>query len=330
MNNFFNYHNIHKKYHHLWYGRCIVLLYHRVIDLDFDPQLLAVSKENFNTHLKIINSDYNCLTINEFHEYLDSGKKIPKNSIVLSFDDGYQDNYLHALPLLEKHNSQALFYITTGTIDKNSEFWWDEVERIMFSGQVPKQVYIKWTGFEFSLQSWNSKIRDELYNNVLPYLRNISVEARVNYIEDLREIFYQINTARETHLPMSLEELKKFASSKSAVIGAHTVNHPSLAHLTYEDQFIEIQQSVQFLSENLNQKIVDFSYPFGTTSNYNADTIAICKKVGLKYVAANFPKMVDKRSDKFQFPRFLVRNWDGKEFKLKLDEYFKADEDFTY
>jgi len=330
MNKIYSYHNLHKKYHHLWYGRCVVLLYHRVIDLKFDPQLLSVSVSNFKNHLEILKTEYNCLTINEFHKYLDSGYRIPKNSVVITFDDGYQDNYLNAVPILEDFKLQALFYISTGNINTKKEFWWDEVERILFFGNPPLKYFFNWKNFEFSFLNWNNNTRDELYLKILPYFRSLNVNDRNSYLNQLRHIFNLSKDARDTNMAMSLDELKKFVKSPSVVIGGHTVNHPSLAHLSYHEQFSEIQESIKFLDQNLNQKTVDFSYPFGTASNYNETTIAICKKLGLSYVAANFPKKVDKRTDKFQFPRFLVRNWSENQFKLKIKEYFDSDENFTY
>lgn len=330
MKNIFSYQNLHKKYHHLWYGRCVVLLYHRIINLDFDPQLLAVSIENFESQMELLKQKYSCLTIEEFHQYLDSGKKIPKNSVVITFDDGYRDNFLNALPILERYNFQALFYITTGNINSNKEFWWDEVEKILYSKNSPNLNEIFWGNFYFSLESWNAEKRDDLYMKILPFFRGLEVDQRNMYLIELRRIFCLNEEGRNTHLSMSLEELKEFSQSKSVVIGGHTVNHPSLAHINLVNQEFEIKKSIQFLEDCIGGKIVDFSYPFGTRSNYNLETIRICNELGINYVAANFPKKVDKRSDKFQFSRFLVRNWNAKEFENQLEIYFNSDESFTY
>jgi peptidoglycan/xylan/chitin deacetylase (PgdA/CDA1 family) len=98
----------------------LILLYHRVTNLPLDPQLLTVSPANFDEHLKFLNKNYNLIDLQEFADCLINKRKLPKRSVLLTFDDGYADNYLEALPLLENNKAQALFYISTSIPPMNS------------------------------------------------------------------------------------------------------------------------------------------------------------------------------------------------------------------
>ena len=91
----------------------LILLYHRVTSLERDPQLLAVKPDNFYRQIKYLKKNYNILDIEEFAYFKKDNKGFTKNSLILTFDDGYADNYLEALPILEKFNCQAIFFVTT-------------------------------------------------------------------------------------------------------------------------------------------------------------------------------------------------------------------------
>ena len=110
------------------YGNCTVLLYHRIVETDFDPQQLCVSPNNFKAQLTYLKKNYKFLTIEQFNDHLLNKKPFPKNSLVISFDDGYADNLKNAIPILEELNLQALFYIATKNLNTSLLFWWYELD----------------------------------------------------------------------------------------------------------------------------------------------------------------------------------------------------------
>jgi len=111
-------------------GYCTVLLYHRVIDLDYDPQQLCVGVNQFAKQLEVLKQKSVFLGLEEFTHLLQNNKKFPKNSFLISFDDGYADNLHNALPILESLNLPAIFYISTAGINTDNLMWWDELDLI--------------------------------------------------------------------------------------------------------------------------------------------------------------------------------------------------------
>src|SRR3989344_3435593 len=99
--------------------RPIILMYHRVADDKNDPHLLCVSPENFRKHLKIFKQKKNIIPLSKILD-----KNIPKNSVAITFDDGYADNLHTALPILKEFNAPATIFITAGVLGKR--FPWDE------------------------------------------------------------------------------------------------------------------------------------------------------------------------------------------------------------
>ena len=303
-------------------GACRVLLYHRVCNYETDPQMLCVNPENFDAQIKYLVENFNVLTVAQFSRYYDNSEKIPTNSILLTFDDGYADNFKFALPILEKYSVQALFYICTGNINSDREFWWDEIERhLLLSSQFPNYFELK-VGEKIFSCSNDISDRIKVYQSLLPVLRSLNVDQRNKVILNIATISGN-SLPRQTHRSMNWLELKAMNKSGSAIIGAHTVHHPSLAELSIEEQESEILYSRQELREKLGVEIHYFSYPFGTKQDYSKSTIEICKKAGFKLVASNFPYIANRKSNRYAFPRFLIRDWDINNFVKEINSFLK-------
>lgn len=307
-------------------GACAVLLYHRVDDIPTDPQLLAVKPAHFDAHLALLKERYHVLSVEEFDHHLLGRKRFPKHAVLLTFDDGYADNHLHARPLLEKHGFQALFYIASGYIGSGREYWWDELERLLLlNDHLPAQmafavdpVRIAW-----SVDAGDPrKLARIAYENQLGVMRAMPSVVRDAILEELRTVLGS-PMHRRSHLPMAEEELKRFAASPSVVIGAHTKWHPSLAQVDEAEQRTEVTGSKKDLEQLLGRKVKYFSYPFGTGADFNAVTERIAREAGFLHTAANYPGFVHARSPLHRFPRFLVRDWDEAEFARRMDSFMR-------
>jgi peptidoglycan/xylan/chitin deacetylase (PgdA/CDA1 family) len=309
-----------KKADYLANGACLVLLYHRVADYQTDPQQLCVTPKNFDAHIAFLKEHYNLLSVENFTEILLNQSKFPKKSVLVTFDDGYADNFLFALPILEKYQTQALFYVCTGNLNSDREFWWDEVERhILLSEQFPKKFEIDILGKSF-LANDSKDDRMKLYQNLLPALRALTVAERNQVMSRISKITG--NTSPRSELrSMTFDELRSMTRSASSVIGAHTVNHPSLAGCPADEQQFEILKSKEFLEDLLKIQISHFSYPFGTKSDFDQTTLKIVNDIGFKVTAANFPYIVNRNSHPHAFPRFLVRDWSLDEFSKQLKSF---------
>ena len=109
--------------------RAIILGYHRVAQIAHDPFDLCASPDSFESQLKMLSQIAYPLRLQDLVASIQE-KRIPENGVVITFDDGYADVLYNALPLLEKYKIPATIFVTTGKLGK--EFWWDELERIVF------------------------------------------------------------------------------------------------------------------------------------------------------------------------------------------------------
>ena len=303
-------------------GGCAVLLYHRVENLNTDPQLLAVSPENFRSHINFLVKNYNVLSPDKFRQHITSEKRFPEKSVLITFDDGYADNLHHAIPVLESYQCQALFYISTSLLNTDEEFWWDEVERIiLLSPTLPNTLKLKIVNDEIVFRTGSPPERRMTYEMLLPLLRKQAVQSRKEALGELRKWSGNMSH-RSSHRSLKNSELIELSDSSSATIGAHTHNHQSLAHLTRDEQMKEIATSKDILERLTKKKIIDFSYPFGTRQDFSGTTKEICRQMQFELVAANFPRIANHKSDPFAFPRFLIRNWKVEEFSGQLKNFW--------
>lgn len=101
----------------------IILMYHRVND-DIKKEL-AVKKENFIWHMDYLKrKKYNVISMDEAYFRIRTNS-INGRYLVLTFDDGYEDFYYNAFPILKEYNFPSMLYIVPGYIETEKVFWWD-------------------------------------------------------------------------------------------------------------------------------------------------------------------------------------------------------------
>lgn len=302
----------------------LVLLYHRVTKLDWDPHFLAVSPQNFYEQVDYLRKYCTLLNIEEFYEILSQRKKFPRKAVIISFDDGYADNYHEALPILESLQSQAIFYITTSNIDTNLELYWDDLERIVVSKHIlPPVIEIEYKNQSIRFDVSTPESRHQTYFSICRLLRFSPIPERKRVMEHLHNLTGVPLSGRPSHRLLTTSEIQAMNRSASAVIGAHTHNHPSLGVLPIELQFDEMITSREILRKITGNPVLHFSYPYGTKQDYNHDSLKVCHKLGFKMVCSNYYGQVHSWTDLLRVPRVLVRDWDRKQFAQYLAKYFR-------
>lgn len=101
--------------------RVPVLMYHYIEDYNDKDEYkeLKISKEKFNNQLKYLKDNgYSTLTLNEIYDFIVNHKCIPEKSVALTFDDGYNDNYTNAFPIIKEYGYNATVFVVTNWIDK--------------------------------------------------------------------------------------------------------------------------------------------------------------------------------------------------------------------
>ncbi len=321
-------------------GKTLILMYHRVADVEADPWGLCVTPQHFREQLEVLRKSYRVIRLKELTDELASGT-IPRNSIVITFDDGYCDNFLQAKPFLEQQEVPATIFLVSGQIEKQKEFWWDELERIFLQpGTLPESVQLRIDGdrhvWELAASSnysteeavrysqWRTEmkpptLRHSVYYAIWQLMQPLSEERKQDILDELNAWAGSTRQARSTYRTLSREQVSSLAKGDLIEIGAHTVTHPVLPKFSQQTQRQEIEQSKMQLEKILGRPVDTFAYPHGEYSN---DTITILRDAGFRCSCSTVPQIIKKEMDPFELPRFQALNWNGDEFSKQLQEWF--------
>lgn len=318
----------------------VILMYHHVTDPHYDPLRLNVSPGHFQEHMQVIKKYGRPVTMSDMAENMNRFY-FGKPPIAVTLDDGYANNFNHARPIFEKADVSATFFIISGGIDSQEEFFWDSLKSIILAPDtIPPVIEISIAGQKYhwgiipsgpcQSADYSHTIsgipssdivlsRFQLYGVILRIMSPLSAEQRQEALVQLARWSGQNLTVRKSHLPMSSEELRSLASCPLFEIGAHTVNHPQLANLPAQKQEEEIHQSKVHLENILGRPVVSFSYPHGS---YNEETVKLVERLKFKNACTVVPKLVSRKANPYLLPRFSVRDWDGEEFERNLIDWF--------
>lgn len=312
-----------RQFQNLFDEPAVVLLYHRVENLANDHQLLAVSPQHFDEQVAYLRSDYNLIGIDEFTAHLKERRKFAPRTVILTFDDGYADNLIHAIPVLEKHKAQALFYITTSKLNTHDVLWWDQLEYVFFKTPVlPPELSIT---IEHTKHTFDTaKDHEGTYHQLHPLIKYTHYKERDRIMSDLLQWAGISGINDDSYRLLSHEQLKTMSNSSACVLGSHTIDHPVLSELSYEEQLEQINGSKKILEELSGKPVNHFSYPFGSRIDYNGNSINACKASCFDMVTSNFAWQTHSYTQRFEVPRYLVRDWDLATFKSKLDSFFHS------
>jgi len=313
-----------------------VLAYHRVKDTDFDPFHLCVSKKNFASQIEALRSVGEILPLRELVVALRKGElsTLPKRTFCLTFDDGYLDNWRAAYPILAESEAPATFFIVSGALGRERNYWWDEIARVfLMTARLPRTIELRCSEFEFSVDlgsdmelnedrlslhaQWQQGDappgpRTKALDEIAGACMRLKPGVRTELIHDLCR-----QAGTESAFPGGFEvlersELAEFANAPGVEIGAHSMNHPVLTNLSEPEQRDEIVESGRFLEECLGRKVKGFAYPHGLAErDYRDEAIECVRSFGYEYACsiAIEPTAIRSDTDPFQIPRFTVQNW---------------------
>jgi peptidoglycan/xylan/chitin deacetylase (PgdA/CDA1 family) len=321
----------------------LVLMYHRVADVQSDPWGLAVSPRNFRDQMRMLSEDQLCISLGDLVRELALGQ-VPSERICITFDDGYSDNLLNARPTLDEFSIPATFFLTSGYLQGDRDFWWDALEWPFFHRTaIPPtlEIQLEHTSLTFDFsgdteyrdsafadhrhwRAWDpppSK-RHRAYHQLWQVLYDAPGSTREVVLNAIRTWAADITNVRSDCRPLSSQEVRQLASGTMIEVGGHSVTHPALPLLAREEQREEIFENKLRLEELLGRPMRHFAYPHGQLS---PDTVSLVKQAGYESACTSEGRPVDDSTDVFHLPRICVEDWNRDEFARRLTRRFAED-----
>lgn len=313
-------------------GRPVILMYHRVARVAYDPWQLAVWPDLFAKQIEALIQLRRVVPLDWLAAKLDQGR-IPRNVAAVTFDDGYADVLVEASPILERYACPATVFLVTGAIGDACAFWWDELSRIVFEPHsLPIELEIEIAGRVHQWRTDDRPIgapddrgrdgsvltRGKLHEELWRLLRPLEPGARWDALARLGAWAGIAIAARSAHRPLAAEEVRRLADPGFIDIGAHSVTHAALSLLDEQAKRSEIEGSRAACEELVGGSIHTFAYPFG---DFDEATVACVREYAFACACTIAPGRVSKRSDPMLLPRLAVGNWTGDDLARRITAF---------
>lgn len=287
-----------------------ILLYHGVTDKE--PKGIEnysgkhIKKEDFYKQMSYIKKNCVILSINEVVEHYLNRKAFSGNSVAVTFDDGFKNNYTNAVPILEELGIPAVFYISTGFIGNDKMFWVDVLEDSINRCEKRK-IKVNLSGPPVIFQLGTPELKIRAIEEIKRYCKQVNNTKKNRVLLELQEeTRVASHSSFDNYLKMDWNAVKKLDSNPLFTIGGHTENHSILAALPLAEMKLEIEHSLTALEENLNHKIMDYSYPEGQRCHYNNDVIGVLKEKGIRCCPSAVHGINTLEDDLFHLKRIMV------------------------
>lgn len=223
---------------------------------------MIVTPDTFRQHLRILKQRFELLPLAKWIERRDAGQPLPARACAVTFDDGWLDNYEHALPILQQEQVPATLFAVSHMIGTAREFWPNRLARILNSTQQ-RDAYTS--------LDWLKPLEGYRGDGTLNREAIAAIIYRCKSFSD-DDLNAQLNAAEtelqlevpQTPALMSWEQLRAMQQSGLVEIGSHTCNHYRLLEtLPAAALAREIGESRQLLEQQLDKPVNLFCYPNG-------------------------------------------------------------------
>lgn len=289
----------------------VILLYHGITN-HISKGIENISNKHihidtFYDQMKWLKNNANLVSMDEVVFNYEYNIPFKKNSVAITFDDGFENNYSVAMPVIQDLKIPTTFYISSGMIGSNQMFWVDEFEDcINLTSEKNILISINGINNSYNLSSKNNKL--DALKKIKKICKSSSNSIRLDI---LRQIIKEtkVNPSFE-HSPnykiLNWHQLNEMNKEKNIIIGGHSLKHEILSSLTKEEMEKNIKDSLKLLKVNLNTEIYHYSYPEGQENHYNVDVINALKNSGVVCSPSAIYGINTHKEDLFNLYRVMV------------------------
>lgn len=289
--------------------RLNVLIFHRVMAQPDPLRPNEPTDVEFEHRMRWVRDNFNVMPLEDAGRALSQGK-LPRRALVITFDDGYADNYTRAAPILKRLGLHATFFVATAFLDGGLMFNDALIEALRQAPAGTLDLNAARMG-RYPLGDLYS--RRPLIGTLLDGVKYLPQEEREARVA-------QIAAAAQAQLPRDLMMRSDEVAALHAMgmgIGAHTQTHPILTRIGLDAARSEIAQGRARLEEIIGARVTTFAYPNGRPQrDYGAEHVKLVRELGFDVAVSTARGAARAGADLFQIPRFTP--WDLSDFRYGL------------
>lgn len=315
-------------------GKLYIAMYHYTRDLKHSryPEIKGLDKELFKNQIEFMKNSFNVVTMEQVLENIqgEGMHGLPENALLLTFDDGYADNYTVAYPILEEYGLQGSFFIPGKTFVTHQLLDVNKIHYILASADIYKLVddlkkqMDYYRGSEYQYASTDELFHEYAVENRFDIKETIFVKRMLQTVlpEKLRNtissnLFEKYVGVTEEQLAYELymtEEQVRTMKRHGMFIGIHGYDHYWLGNLPEDKMKQDILMALDTLDEFIDRKQWVMNYPYGS---YNQEVIRYIRQQGACIGLTTDVRVAELGKDSaFELPRL-----DCNDFPPKSENY---------
>jgi len=263
------------------HGLLTIFNYHRIrpndpsFHTDFDDGVFGPTQEQFESQIRWLRDNLRLLSEDELLDIVASGERPARPCAMITFDDGYLDNYTLARPVLEEYQVPAIFFIPSAAITERTLGWWDQIAYIV---KRCARDQVKCQGEVLSLRN-----REKTIHRLLERMKIEPHFQTTRLVDELTEACGVSPPGRDVQSRelMSWEQVKECAAGRIA-IGSHGHTHRVLATLSAEQQRQELAASKAEIERQVGRPVRTLAYPVGRPAHFTSATMAAARDCGYR------------------------------------------------
>lgn len=298
-------------------GRATILYYHRFSSIENEngwatPFEKGVSQSDFEKQMKYLRRWYRVVPLEQLVKIIKNNKSLSGDTIAITIDDGYRDNFIYAYPVLRKYGMPATIFLITDYVGTSKNIWWDYLSEILkalhrtkfklsnldsliLSNTLKEKLRLF---FLTSNQSQLGVLLQQIFNEI----KKMSPQRRDKLIQFFSENCSDQSLKTDTHRFLNWDQVLQMRQDGLS-FGAHTHTHPNLTTMDISSIKHEITKSKAIIEKQLGSPVKLFAYPSGDFDNKVKEVV---KNLGFIAACSTKQGRVDKNSDLFELQRFGV------------------------
>ncbi len=250
-----------------------ILAYHRIVDVPdedefpFDVELVSASVSAFAEQMTFVRDHYQPITLAALLACVDNAQPPPRGAIVISFDDGFADNYYNAFQILRRLGIPATIFLSTGYIDRQQMFWYEKLTHDVMTTRATQLRLLDEAPLTIGD---DAPARRNVLAMLLRRLKRVPNQQRLDCLADLdRQLSPPEDCNGDSRSgPMTWEQVAEMARA-GIEFGSHSVTHPVLSMLDPADLDFELQASKASIETVTGIPCQTIAYPVGGAEAFN-------------------------------------------------------------
>ncbi|MDJ0941108.1 MAG: polysaccharide deacetylase family protein [Woeseiaceae bacterium] len=260
--------------------RLLVVNYHRILDgaanNPFDDGVVTCTPDVLDAQLEMLTRYRTIVSMHDFVASLEGGPALPPRPTLITFDDGYADNFEIAFPILKKYSAPACFYLPAKRLQERELEWWDHIACAVKRADTGVRS-VEFGGLTIDTQLDSAEGQRAATDELIGIAKETGA--------DVESLYGQLNAERpdksvESGQIMTDEQVREILAEPGFAIGAHSVSHAVLTTLDDDGQAFELRESRRFLEARFDVPVRTFAYPVGDDAHYNDVSRRMARSAG--------------------------------------------------